>query len=343
MSVEIGLMKEEEIPQTLELFREIIDELHLDSTEEHKNYYKENYNPDRVKELMKEDDNVFLVARRRGEVVGFLFSRIVWGVGTLNWVGVKEGERGKGVTTSLIRRTLSIFHRRNCFKADLFAYPHSRRLIHFLEGFGFEKRSYLEKTFLGTSVFYMVKHLRDVSPEYATRRIVIAGRAGQGIKLVAQVLSKILAKLGKEVSLRVEYGPSVRSGKVEAELVYSEHKIEVPMVDRANILVVLSTPEDKLPFARKIIVDESVRGFDPLEGKNGGNGRKCEEEIMSFAKTSQEKFGNFRFTSMVALGHLLKVIGVNIEKVNFESALPSKFIENNIKAIQHGFALRMDH
>jgi Pyruvate/2-oxoacid:ferredoxin oxidoreductase gamma subunit len=264
---------------------------------------------------------------------------VVWGVGTLNWVGVRKEVRGRGVTTALIETALKTFQRERCFKADLFVYPRKRRLIRFLEGLGFERRAYLDRTLLGTSVVYMAKKLRKTTPKETTRRIVISGRAGQGIKLVAQVLAKILARLGKEVSLRVEYGPSVRSGKVEAELVYSEDKIDVPLVDQAHVLVVLATPEDRLPKARWLIREQTVSGLE----EKGGNGSRRLEEALGFAKISQTAFGNYRFVSMVALGHLLRVIGVNIEKVNFEAALPSRFVQENVRAIQQGFALRHDH
>ena len=343
MKSEIRLMKESEISETLALFSDTIDELHLESTDEQKQYYKSNYTEKLMKERFNDEENVFMVAESEGKIVGFLFGRVVWGVGTMHWIGVHKDERGKGYMGLLVEKTVALFESKGCYISDLFAYPRAKRVIQIFEKYGFEKKAFLDKGFLGTSIIYMVKKLKDVDPEFTTRRIVISGRAGQGIKLVATILSKILARLGKEVSFRVEYGPSVRSGKVEAELVYSDYKIEVPIVDKAHILVVLSTPEDKLPFASQVICDDTVTGDDKYLWGSGGYSRKYNEEVVSFAKISLEQFGNYRFTSMIALGHILKHIGITIEKVNFESTLPSRFVEHNIKAIHAGYALRHDH
>jgi tRNA U34 2-thiouridine synthase MnmA/TrmU len=40
---------------------------------------------------------------------------------------------------------------------------------------------------------------------------------------------------------------------------------------------------------------------------------------------------------MIALGRLLSIIGIKIEKVDFESEFQSRFLEENTRAVKFGY------
>ena len=78
----------------------------------------------------------------------------------------------------------------------------------------------------------MVRKITPIPEEHRSKKIVLAGEAGQGIKLMAHALANILAKLGKEVALNLVYDATVRGGNIRAEIVYSDEPIEVPFLKK---------------------------------------------------------------------------------------------------------------
>ena len=62
----------------------------------------------------------------------------------------------------------------------------------------------------------------------------------------------------------------------------------------------------------------------------------------NFASDAVSKFGGKVFINMIALGRILKYIGINIMLINIEDLLPPKFIDKNIEAIKYGFSFRDD-
>jgi Pyruvate/2-oxoacid:ferredoxin oxidoreductase gamma subunit len=144
----------------------------------------------------------------------------------------------------------------------------------------------------------------------------------------------MLALLGKEVSVNVLYGPSVRAGQIEAEIVYSDEAIEVPVVDRAHVWVLLSSGIDpKSRTADRIIVEESIAGSLFFKDSEGG----AEKEQRAFEKIALKEFGSPLFINMIALGRLLQVIGLSIDKLNLSPALPAAHLAENIEAIKYGY------
>lgn len=154
------------------------------------------------------------------------------------------------------------------------------------------------------------------------KKIVISGKAGQGVKLISVILGKVLTDLGFNVSLALVYGPSVRSGLVESELIYSENKIDVTMIEKADIMVRLSKEETKYK-ADKIICDK------------GG----CEGHEIPFSKLAVEKLENKMMVNMIALGSLLKAVNLDFSKIDFKDKIPAKFLEKGVEAIKLGYDL----
>jgi len=174
----------------------------------------------------------------------------------------------------------------------------------------------------------MEKTLAPVPLKKVAKKIVLTGEAGQGIKLMAHTLGNILAKMGKEVSLNIIYGAAVRGGEITAELIYSDEKIETPFFDKADIGVCLSKNKKEMINAKELIVEATAYDSDLLHPI---------PDIMPFAKIAMDQFHSHVFVNMIALGRLLSIIGIKIEKVDFESEFQSRFLEENTRAVKFGY------
>lgn len=336
MRSEIRKGLEQDISQSVELFGNVVDEIHKKRSDEVKEQYKAAYTKERLKALIRDKRGIYLVLQADTKIVGFLFGWVAGGVGNVHWIGVDNSMRGHDFGKLLLKAALNEFRRRDCYKAELFAYPEVPAAIGLFKKMGFVETAFIEKNFFGISVIYMTKELKKVADSVKTKKIVLAGTAGQGIKLTAQVLADILAKLQMNVSLNVVYGPTVRSGEVEAELVYSDGKIDVPFIEKADILLLLSKVDISQYKAKEIIIESSLLDLKEVSSDI----TYPETEHISFSKIASEEFGSSRYINMLALGRLLRHIGINIEKINFQSELPPQFLEENVKAIRYGYAYR---
>ncbi len=65
--------------------------------------------------------------------------------------------------------------------------------------------------------------------------IILKGQAGQGIQLLSQVLAKILADNGYEVAVTGRYSAFARAEESQATVVFSDKKIENPLVEEADV------------------------------------------------------------------------------------------------------------
>lgn len=312
-----------DIPEVERLFSSIIDELHEGSPANTKDEYKSSYSQDRLKELIFDPDGVYRVLKVEGEIVGFLFGWSKKGVGNIHWMGIRKDHRGQKLSEVLLNSAMDEFKQRGCYQVELFTYPAFPSALGLFKKWGFKEKAYIEQNFFGINVVYMAKDIADASSDTRVKKIVLAGEAGQGIKLIAQVLADILAKLGKNVALNIVYGPSVRSGEVEAQLIYSDDRIDVPFIENPDVLLLLSDIDVSHYKAKEVIMEETVSGMDG--------------QRVSFSKLATDRFGNPLFINMIALGRLLLHMGINMEKVNIRSELPPRFVKENIEALRYGY------
>ena len=148
--------------------------------------------------------------------------------------------------------------------------------------------------------------------------IKIIGEAGQGIKTFSLIVGKILTHLEKHVSVSINYGTNVRSGLVTTDIIFSHERIENPKVDEPDIAFVLANGKNlSFPHTTKKITYADI----------------------DFEKVSFQNFEKTRFANMIALGKLLNMIEIKIEKIDWKELLPAKFYEENIKSIKLGYAL----
>jgi Pyruvate/2-oxoacid:ferredoxin oxidoreductase gamma subunit/ribosomal protein S18 acetylase RimI-like enzyme len=328
MKYTIKKLEEHEVKDTIKLFRSIIDELHVDSSKVERSHYKATHPVSKVRKQLHDKDNVYLVGKLGDEIISFMFALVSDGIGNIHWSGVKAEHRKEGYAKLLLDKTIKVFIKKSCHEARVFIYPEAKGAQKLFQDFDFEEKSFIDEQFFGVGIILMEKTLAPVPLKKVAKKIVLTGEAGQGIKLMAHTLGNILAKMGKEVSLNIIYGAAVRGGEITAELIYSDEKIETPFFDKADIGVCLSKNKKEMINAKELIVEATAYDSDLLHPI---------PDIMPFAKIAMDQFHSHVFVNMIALGRLLSIIGIKIEKVDFESEFQSRFLEENTRAVKFGY------
>src|SRR5512139_3341311 len=144
------------------------------------------------------------------------------------------------------------------------------------------------------------------------KRIVFTGVGGQSVRMISHVLALALKEMGYQVVLLYDYDSSIRNQKITAHLTYDKDPIENPMIDEADILIRLHAKGDQL-IAQKTICDTGL----------------CTDEEIPFGKIGIEKFGQVIFGNMIAIGRLLRLIDVDISRIELEKFLPKSYVKEN--------------
>jgi Pyruvate/2-oxoacid:ferredoxin oxidoreductase gamma subunit/ribosomal protein S18 acetylase RimI-like enzyme len=318
------------------LFRIACEEMADFVPHEHLESYLHRYDEAHLKEMLHGREALALVSETEGRIAGFLLGSSAAGIGTVHWLRTHPDYRDKGYAYSLYFAAMDEFARRGCFKAMVYVFPDAREIIRFFEQQGFSAGELIGEEYFGIALKPLVKLLRAPRPEEQSRSIVLWGSAGQGIKLMGHALAAILASLGKHVALNVTYPTSVRAGVVRADIIYSDECVDMPFIEEADLLLRLA-PVKKTDQvrAKKVIRDREVAQIlsDEYHREEG------DVEEVSFKMTALKEFGSPLFINMVALGKLLRHLGIAIDKVDWEQALPAKYLDKNILAIKYGYGV----
>ena len=168
--------------------------------------------------------------------------------------------------------------------------------------------------------------------------IGIVGSGGQGIVLMGTILAQAAAsREGLFVAQGRSYGPEVRGGKAESNLVVSDEEIDYPGVLGFDLLLALNQEEcdrniEKLKRKALLVVDsELVRKV--IWGK-----------ILKipFTKIAREKFNDERVANMIALGtlaDLCQYIPSSGVKASISSNFKGDTLELNLASFQEGIEM----
>jgi 2-oxoglutarate ferredoxin oxidoreductase subunit gamma len=155
------------------------------------------------------------------------------------------------------------------------------------------------------------------------KKVIISGEGGQGVRVISHSLATLLANLGYEVSLLYDYDSAVRGAMSVAYLTFDKEPIANPVVEDADILLKLSDKAQGL-HARKTVCQTGL----------------CTDEEIPFSKLGIEQFGREIFGNMIALGHLMSLVGVDVSDEELAAVLPLKYREENLSAVHFGHHLR---
>ncbi|MCQ2558207.1 MAG: 2-oxoacid:acceptor oxidoreductase family protein [Oscillospiraceae bacterium] len=97
----------------------------------------------------------------------------------------------------------------------------------------------------------------------ANHEIVIAGFGGQGLLFSGKVLAYAGLLEGRELSWLPSYGPEMRGGTANCNVILSDTPIGSPIVEKPDVLMVMNTPsldkfEDTVVPGGKIFIDSTM-------------------------------------------------------------------------------------
>lgn len=173
-----------------------------------------------------------------------------------------------------------------------------------------------------------------------TGKILIAGFGGQGILFAGKVLAYKGLVEGKQLSWLPSYGPEMRGGTANCNVIISDEPVGSPIVDDPNVLIVMNLPSlDKYEKAAqpgaKIFVDSTLIS------------RKVEREDVDVyyipATKMAQDAGIPTLANMIILGKVIKETGI-VDFAGMEDALKkvvsarkANLIDVNLKAIKAGY------
>lgn len=335
--MKIRKVKPEDCEQVNRLMELLIDEVYGEESQEIRKILKANFTQDALKELCREEHTILHVVEIDEKVTAFVYGSLFHQVMTIYWVYCLREYRARGIIKKLLKHLEKELIEMGVYKIEIYAYAKNKRFLDFLLKMGFEKGVLIEKSMFGIKIQNLFKYISDPTKADKEKKIKILGEAGQGVKLMSITLASILAQLGNEVSLNLEYDSAVRSGNISADLIYSDEPITNPIIDEADILIKFTRTREWFP-ARNLIIDESICGTEEysctIRSKKGAE--------YGFQDVAISKFGSKIFINMIALGRILKYIGINILLINIKDLLPPKSVEQNLAAIKYGFNYRDD-
>ena len=174
------------------------------------------------------------------------------------------------------------------------------------------------------------------------QQIIIAGFGGQGVLFTGKFMAYAGLYQGFEVSWLPSYGPEMRGGTANCNVVISDQPVGSPIVIKATSLIEMDGPslekfEDSVPPGGKIFVDSTL-----ISEKV----KRSDVEAFYLPATQMANDNGMKgLSNMIMLGKFIKETGICdeglIEKTLKKVVPPKKaeLIEKNMQAIQMGYQL----
>ncbi len=173
----------------------------------------------------------------------------------------------------------------------------------------------------------------------AEQQVIIAGFGGQGVMSMGQLLTYAGMLEDKNVSWLPSYGPEMRGGTANCNVIVSDNTVGSPLVTEANTAIVMNLPSlDK--FEGRVVKDGILLINSSLIEKKASRTDIRAYEIP--ANEIANELGNIRIANMVMLGAYLELTQIVSKESIIESLKkvlgPSKekFIPVNEKALEMG-------
>lgn len=170
-------------------------------------------------------------------------------------------------------------------------------------------------------------------------RIIAAGFGGQGVMALGQLLTYAGMVEDKNVSWLPSYGPEMRGGTANCDVVISEDPVGSPIVTDASSALVLNKPsldkfEDSVRPGGKLFINSSL-----VEEKS----KRDDIDVYYVpANDIANELGNPRVANMAMLGAYLEATGI-VDVESIYEAFPKVFGEHrahllpvNQKALKKG-------
>ncbi|MEF9864575.1 MAG: 2-oxoacid:acceptor oxidoreductase family protein [Christensenellaceae bacterium] len=172
-----------------------------------------------------------------------------------------------------------------------------------------------------------------------TEQIILAGFGGQGVLLAGQIIAYAGMNEGKNVSWLPSYGPEMRGGTANCNVVVSDGEVGSPVVVEADCLLVMNRPslekyEKDLKSGGLLLINSDLIEVEP---------KRTDIKIIKVpANTLAEQAGSIKAANMVMLGAYNACAKVVKNKTIIEclakimGAKKAKLIPMNETALQLG-------
>ncbi len=170
-------------------------------------------------------------------------------------------------------------------------------------------------------------------------KFIISGFGGQGVMSLGMMLAYGGMLEGKEVTWLPSYGPEMRGGTANCNVVISQKPISSPVVTKATSVVAMNLPS-LIKFEKNVIAEGNL--FVNSSLINEKTSRKDIHDYYIAANDIAIEMGNDKAANMVLLGFILaetQAISLkSVEKV-IEKLFQNKkaLIPLNIKALNIGY------
>lgn len=167
--------------------------------------------------------------------------------------------------------------------------------------------------------------------------VIIAGAGGQGILLVAHLLSQAATEEGKYVTCYSSYGAEMRGGTVNSTVIISDEEIGSPVVIHPKSWIIMNSQSwrkflSRFKNALLVLVNSSLVSTN------------CDELVKSIEKVSAtelaQQIGEVRCANVILLGRyifLTKVVKIETVIKVIKETFAKKVAEINIQALLQGF------
>ena len=173
----------------------------------------------------------------------------------------------------------------------------------------------------------------------AEHQIIIAGFGGQGLLFTGKVLAYAGLLENRQLSWLPSYGPEMRGGTANCNVILSDNPVGSPIVQHPNVLVVMNSPsldkyEDDVAPGGKIFVDSTL-----IDRKV----RRTDVDVFYIPATQMAAdMGISGLANMILLGAVLRETACIREETlpdALHQVIPARRAEMfdlNMKAIQAG-------
>jgi 2-oxoisovalerate ferredoxin oxidoreductase beta subunit len=169
----------------------------------------------------------------------------------------------------------------------------------------------------------------DATVPIETKEFKIAGFGGQGVLFMGVTLATVAMIEGYHVTWLPSYGPEMRGGTANCNVVLSCHAIGTPLVDTPDILIAMNAPslrrfQETVKSGGLVVYDSSVIVESSLSK---------EREILAVpaAKMAHE-LGDAKVANVIILGALLTKCPI-LKRAHVLSAIESSVGNENLRSL----------
>ncbi|HVN82163.1 MAG TPA: 2-oxoacid:acceptor oxidoreductase family protein [Terriglobia bacterium] len=162
-----------------------------------------------------------------------------------------------------------------------------------------------------------------------TKEMKIAGFGGQGVLFMGVALATVAMKEGYHATWLPSYGPEMRGGTANCNVVFSHRPIGTPLVDYPDILIAMNAPslkrfQNQVKSGGLIVYDSAIISDSPE-----ASGR----EILPVpaAKMAHE-LGDHRVANVIILGAMLAKCPI-LRRTNVYAALEESVENENLRQL----------